>query len=229
MKVQEELQKQSSKEKAQILQRFFKTGKGQYGEGDIFIGVTVPEQRKTAKKYVNISFDEIQKLLDSKIHEHRLTGLLILTYKYEKANDKQKKEIYDFYMKNTKAINNWNLVDVTTPKIVGAYLFDKKRDVLYKLVKSKNLWERRISILATHYFIRNNQFEDTIKLSELLLKDTHDLIRKAVGWMLREVGKRDKKTLTKFLDKHSKQMPRTMLRYSIERFEDKERKKYMEK
>ncbi|MBR9677037.1 DNA alkylation repair protein [Candidatus Woesearchaeota archaeon] len=228
-KLKKDLVKASSKEKAIVLQRFFKTGPGQYGEGDVFLGVVVPDQRKIAQQYVSLSFNNIQELLNSKFHEHRLTGLLILTYQYEKATEKEQKQIYEFYLKNTKAINNWDLVDVTTPKIVGAYLIDKDKSILYKLVKSKDLWERRISILATHWFIRNNQFNDTIKISELLLTDSHDLIQKAVGWMLREVGKRDENTLIKFLNTHYKIMPRTMLRYSIERLNKKQKAFFMKK
>jgi len=226
-----EFEKSKNPSKAKILSRFFKTGKGQYGEGDIFLGLTVPEQRALAKKYVSLSFSEIQKLIDSKIHEHRLTGLIILTYKYEKANDILKKEIFDFYLKNTKKVNNWDLVDVTCPRIVGEYLLDKKekdgRKILYTLSNSKNLWEKRISIVSTYTFIRNHEFRDTLELSEILMHDKHDLIHKAVGWMLREVGKKNEKTLKDFLDKHSKHMPRTMLRYAIERLSEKEKKYYM--
>ncbi len=216
-------------EKAELLQRFFKTGKGQYGEGDIFLGITVPKQREIAKKYPDLSLKELQKLLSSKIHEHRLISLIILTNKYKKADKKEKKEIFDFYLKNTSNINNWDLIDLSAPNIVGDYLFDKDRTILYKLAKSNNLWEKRISILSTAYFIRNNQFKDTLKIAEILLNDNHDLIHKAVGWMLREVGKKNQEIEEKFLRKHYKRMPRTMLRYSIEKFDENKRKHYLKK
>jgi len=224
-----ELKKYSNPEKAKILQGFFKTGKGQYGEGDIFLGIVVPNQRLVAKKFIGSDLESLKKLLDSKIHEYRLTAVLILTYQFPKADKKLQKKIYGFYLKNAKQINNWDLVDLSAPNIVGTYLLDKKeeRKVLYKLVKSKNLWERRISILATFTFLRNGDFKDTLKISEILLKDEHDLIHKAVGWMLREVGNRDQKVEEKFLKKYYKQMPRTMLRYSIEKFEENLRQKYL--
>jgi 3-methyladenine DNA glycosylase AlkD len=220
----------TSSDKAKILAGFFKTGKGQYGEGDIFIGVTVPNQRIVAKKYfVDTSFDDIQKLLESKIHEHRLTGLFILVYKFEKANVSEQRRIYTFYLKNKQCINNWDLVDTTTPQIIGAYLLNKptERKILYKLAMSKNLWERRIAILATYTFIKYNEFADTLAIAEILLHDSHDLIHKAVGWMLREVGKKNQKVEEAFLKKHYKTMPRTMLRYAIERFDEKKKAFYM--
>lgn len=210
-------------EKAVILQKFFKTGKGEYAEGDIFLGITVPEQRKLSNKYSDLSLKEIQALLNSKIHEERLTSLLILVLKYKN----NKKEITDFYLKNTKNINNWDLVDLTAPKILGNYLLDKDKSILYQLANSKNLWEKRISVLSTFEFIKNNQFEDALKISEILLKDEHDLIHKAVGWMLREIGKRDIETEEEFLKKHFKAMPRTMLRYAIEKFPESKRQGYL--
>ena len=226
-----DLQKLANPTKATILSGFFKTSKGQYGEGDKFIGITVPLQREIAKKYYeSASFVDLQKMLESKIHEYRLTSLLILVYKYDKTkNEKLKKEIYNFYLKNLQYINNWDLVDVTTPNIVGDYLLNnpKEKKILYKLVKSKNLWERRVAILATFRFIKEKQFEDTLAISEILLNDTHDLIHKAVGWMLREMGKRDIKPLVKFLDQHAIMMPRTMLRYAIEKFPEETRKYYL--
>jgi len=167
---------------------------------------------------------DIQKLLDSKIHEHRLVGLLILVDKYEKSNNK---EIVDFYLANTKNINNWDLVDLTAHKILGHYLLDKDRTLLYNLARSNDLWEKRISIISTFYFIKNNDFKDALKISEILLNDKHDLIHKAVGWMLREIGKRDQKAEEKFLKKYYKKMPRTMLRYAIEKFDEKKRKAYL--
>lgn len=212
-------------EKTKILQGFFKTGKGQYGEGDIFLGISVPQQREIAKKYYDLEFYDLQKLLDSEIHEMRLTGLIILVKKFEKSKNRKKE--FDFYLKNTSRINNWDLVDVTAPKIVGIYLNDKDRKVLYKLAKSKSLWERRIAIVSCFEFIRRNDFDDALNVSEILLGDKEDLIQKAVGWMLREVGKRDINVLEKFLRKNYKLMPRTMLRYAIEKFDEEKRKKYL--
>jgi 3-methyladenine DNA glycosylase AlkD len=211
--------------KAKILSRFFKTGKGEYGEGDVFLGLTVPEQRALSKKYANLPRSDLSKLLNSKIHEKRLTALLIMVAQFEN----NKKEIFDFYLKNIDRINNWDLVDLSAPNIVGAYLFDKKRNELYNLAKSENLWARRISILSTFYFLREHDYSDTIKISEILLFDKHDLIHKATGWMLREMGKRDQKVLVQFLSKHTSKMPRTMLRYAIEKFSPNVRKKYLNK
>lgn len=222
------LSKVSDKERAKNSIWYFKTKKGQYGYGDVFIGVTVPEQRRIAKKFSDLPLLEIQKLLKSKIHEHRLTALFILVIQFYAGDEKNRKKIFDLYIKNTKYINNWDLVDSSTPHIVGGHLDDKPRTILYKLVKSKNLWERRISVLATLYFIvKQKDFKDTLKISEILLSDKHDLIHKAVGWALREVGKRDEKVLTQFLDKHVSKMPRTTLRYAIERFEEAKRQKYL--
>jgi len=225
--IERELQKLKDPVKAKLLQGFFKTGPGEYGEGDFFLGITVPEQRKIAKKYAGLKLEEVGKLLHSKIHEYRLTALIILTLQYPRVDEKGKKEIFDFYLRNTKWINNWDLVDVTTPRIVGEYLLDNDRTVLYTLAKSTDLWERRIAILATYTFIQQNDFQDTLKISKLLLKDKQDLIHKAVGWMLREVGKKDLKTLEKFLQQHYRKMPRTMLRYAIEKFPEKKRKDYL--
>lgn len=214
--------------KAKLLQGFFKTGKGDYGEGDVFLGVMVPEQRKLVKKYFSqISIEEIQGLLNTNIHEYRLTALLMLVNKYKKGDEQIKDEIFKFYLKNTRNINNWDLVDLSAPNIVGSFLLDKNREVLYKLATSHHLWEKRISILATFSFIKEYQFKDTLNISEILLQDKHDLIHKAVGWMLREIGKRDIKTLKSFLNKHYKAMPRTMLRYAIEKFPENERKAYL--
>lgn len=232
-KLKADLKAASSPEKKLIYQRFFKTAKGQYGEGDVFIGVTVPDSRKVAKKYQDMKLPQIQKLLMSKIHEERLVALLILVEIFEscsKHTDRDRpcqKDIYDFYIKNTKRINNWDLVDLSASKIVGAHLFDKDRQVLYTLAESKSLWERRIAIIASFYFIKKGGYKDTLKLSGVLLYDDHDLIHKAVGWMLREVGKKDQKVLEKFLKKHYQYMPRTMLRYSIERFPENLRQKYL--
>ena len=222
-----ELKSLANPKQAKILQRFFKTKKGEYGEGDIFLGIKVPVQRKVAKKYYNLNFSQIQKLLDSKIHEHRMIALLILIDKCQKADDKNKKKIFEFYLKNSKNINNWDLVDLSAPKIVGNFLLKKDRKILSKLAKSKNLWEKRIAIVSTYSFIRNNQFEDTLKIARILLNDSHDLIHKAVGWMLREVGKKDEEILEGYLIRNYKKMPRTMLRYAIEKFEEDKRKSYL--
>ena len=224
-KLIEELKSLEDKEQAALLQRFFKTGEGQYGEGDIFLGIKVPVQRSVAKKYLDLSLEDIQELLNSEIHEHRLVSLIILVEMFKRAEDQ--KEIFEFYLKNARRINNWDLVDLSSHKIVGAYLLDKDRDVLVEYANSDNLWEKRIAIVSTAMFIANNQFEDTLKISEILLKDNHDLIHKAVGWMLREVGKRDLETLENFLKKYYKEMPRTMLRYAIEKFPENKRKAYL--
>ncbi|MBU1201431.1 MAG: DNA alkylation repair protein [Nanoarchaeota archaeon] len=225
--VKNDLEELRNLQKAKILSRFFKTGKGEYGEGDIFLGITVPLQRSVSKKYSNISFDEIQELLSSKVHERRLTSLFILVNKYKKSDANGKKEIFNFYLRNTKNVNNWDLVDLSAPNIVGNYLLDKNKSILYKLAKSNNLWERRIAVLATYEFIKNNQFKDTLKIAEILLNDKHDLIHKAVGWMLREVGKRNQEKEESFLKKYAAAMPRTMLRYAIEKFDEKKRQFYL--
>ncbi|MDH4944433.1 DNA alkylation repair protein [Sulfurimonas sp. C5] len=206
--------------------KFFKTGIGEYSEGDIFLGVKVPVLRKLSKKYKQLSLDETILLLKSEYHESRLLALFILIFHFENAS-KQKQTIYELYLSHTQYINNWDLVDSSAHKIVGSYLLDKNRDILYRLVQSDSLWERRIAVVATLWFIKHLQLNDTIKLAEMLLKDKEDLIHKAVGWVLREVGKQDKQLLINFLEKHSKVMPRVMLRYSLEKFSKEERKKYM--
>lgn len=226
--LRQELEKSANPTKAKILQRFFKTGKGQYGEGDIFLGITVPQSRLISQKFKDLSFTEIKQLIKSKIHEERLIALLILVSKFQKGSNEVKKEVYEFYLANTKYINNWDLVDLSAYQIVGAYLFNSKdKRVLVRLAKSHNIWERRIAIVATYAFIRRSKFDETFKIAEMLLNDRHDLIHKAVGWMLREVGKKDQKAEEKFLRKHYKTMPRTMLRYSIERFPDALRLSYL--
>ena len=225
--VEGELRKLANPEKAKVLSRFFKTGKGDYGEGDIFLGITVPEQRKIAKKYPDLPRKDIRKLLSSKIHEYRLVALLMLIRQYGKADEKREKEIFDFYLANTRHINNWDLVDLSAPNIMGDYLLDKDRAILYKLVKSDNLWEKRIAIIATFTFIRNNQFDDTFRIAEILLYDQHDLIHKAIGWMLREIGKRNQDQEEAFLKKYCRVMPRTMLRYAVERFDEQKRRLYL--
>ncbi len=225
--VREEIKKEMSPEKARFLQKYFKTGKGEYGQGDIFRGISVPVCRQIAQKYF-LSLNEIRQLLKSKIHEERFIALEALTFIYENSKDvKEQEKIYNFYLNNTSFINNWDLVDTSADHIIGSHLFDKDKSILYKLAKSKNLWERRIAIISTYHFIKNNHFKDTLKIAEILLKDKHDLIHKAVGWMLREAGKKDKSLLIKFLNKHYKSMPRTMLRYAIEKFPEKERKMYL--
>ena len=225
--VNKEIEKYSNKEKAKLLQGFFKTGKGEYGEGAVFLGITVPKQRQIAERFKDIGLNEIQELLNSQIHEKRLIALLILVERFKKSDEKGKKEIFEFYLNNTKRINNWDLVDLSAPNIVGAFLLDKNRDTLHKLAISENLWEKRISIISTFAFIRNNEVEDTLNISKSLLGDKHDLIHKAVGWALREVGKKNQEALEDFLRKHYKIMPRTMLRYSIEKFPEEKRQKYI--
>ncbi|MDO4159707.1 MAG: DNA alkylation repair protein [Prevotellaceae bacterium] len=229
-----------SEEKRLIFPRFFKAGKGEYGEGDKFIGVTVPNMRLVAKSHEDASLEDIDSLLCSPWHEMRLCGLLILveqvkrtkTRKWLKEHsedeaEKKRKEVFDFYLCHTERINNWDLVDLTAPAIVGEYLLDKDRTIIYKLADSSLLWEQRIAIVSTYAFIRANDYDDIYRLSSLLINHKHDLIHKALGWMLREAGKRDKAPLLDFLDEHAASMPRTMLRYSIEKFNDVERKYYM--
>ena len=220
-----ELKTKANSQKAKILQRFFKTGPGEYGEWDVFLGVVVPEIRKVAKKYGVLKSQDVVKLLHSKIHEERMAALLVMVNKFQ--TKKERETIYKTYLKNTKRINNWDLVDLSADKIVGDYLFDKPKTILYKLAKSKSIWERRIAIMATFNFIKRNKVEETLKIAKILLNDEQDLIHKAVGWMLREVGKRDMKTEEKFLKKYYKKMPRTMLRYAIEKFPEKKRKQYL--
>ena len=222
-----ELQKSANIEKAKILQGFFKTGKGEYAEGDIFLGVTVPETRKIAKKYAELPFEDITELLKSKIHEERLTALLLIIEKYKKSDNTEKENIIKFYLNNTKYINNWDLVDLSAHQLLGSFIENKDKSIIFKLAKSENLWKRRIAIIATYHFIKNRHYELTFKIAEILLEDKHDLIQKAVGWMLREVGKREQNAEEDFLKQHYKKMPRTMLRYSIERFDTKKRNNYL--
>ena len=222
-----ELETLANKEQAENLQRFFKTGKGEYGDGDIFLGISVPMQRKIAKRYLNLSLSKIQELLKSEIHEHRFIALLILIEKYAKGNERDKENIFGFYLKNTKYINNWDLVDISSHKIIGDFLKEKDRKILYALANSKNLWEKRISIISTFSFIKDKDFGDALALSEILMNDSHDLIHKAVGWVLREIGNKDLEVEENFLKFHYKKMPRMMLRYAIEKFEEGKRKKYL--
>ncbi len=217
--------------KAKILQRFFKTGEGEYGEGDIFLGIVVPKQRKLVKKYwKGITLADLDRLIKSKIHEERLIALLILVAKFQKADDILKNQIYNFYLSHTKYINNWDLADLTAPNIVGTYLNNKNRSILYELAKSQHLWERRIAMLATFAFLKHGDCIDTLKIAKILMNDKHDLIHKAVGWMLREVGKKcGEKILINFLNQYSRQMPRVMLRYAIEKLPKKQQQYYLHK
>ncbi len=225
--IRKDLKAFASQEKAKVLQRFFKTAPGQYGHGDVFLGVTVPASRSVAKRHSQLSFSDLSQLLHSKIHEERLLALLILVLRFKNSAESLRQEIYDFYLKNTRYVNNWDLVDLSAKYIVGAHLYQKNKDVLFRLVKSESLWERRIAIIATFYFIEQKRFEETFLIAEILIGDEHDLIHKAVGWMLREVGKRDQPVQEKFLRKHYQRMPRTMLRYAIERFTPALRKAYL--
>ncbi len=222
-----ELNLQANPEKAKILSRFFKTGKGEYAEGDKFLGIVVPIQRKIAKKYYSLTLEQLQQLLDSTIHEHRFTALVILINKYNKTEEKER--IVNFYIDNFHNINNWDLVDISCSNIIGDYFLNKPKQQLYEWSESNHLWTKRISIVSTLKLIKNNQFQPTLDLAERFIEDTHDLIHKASGWMLRELGKKDPAVLESFLIKHSKRMPRTMLRYSIERLSPSKRKKYMKR
>ena len=212
---------------AKFLQRFFKTGSGEYGEGDVFLGIRAPQMKKTVREFRDqVSRAEIAVLLDSEIHEARVFALSMLVDIFDR-DETARKEIFDFYISHTARINNWDLVDLSAAPIVGGWLFDRDRKLLYRLVKSKSVWERRIAVIATYRFIRKNDFSETLKLAELLLRDEHDLMHKATGWMLREIGKRDVKTLETFLGKHAARMPRTMLRYAIEKFPEPRRQQYL--
>ncbi len=228
-KLSRELRSLGSRQQAQVLQRFFKTGAGEYGEGDIFIGVKVPLIRGLVKKYWPIiDLKETLSLLHSEIHEERLLALLILVKKFERGGQNDQVKIYEQYLKNTEYINNWDLVDLTAPNIVGNFLLNQPRDILYRLAISKNKKKKRVSILATYSFIKKGEYQDTFKIAELLLRDEQDLIHKAVGWMLREVGKRiSLKIEEDFLKKYYQIMPRTMLRYAIERFPEEKRQFYL--
>jgi len=235
--IKKEIATYSDPEKIKAYKWFFKTGKGQYGEGDRFLGVTVPHSRAVAKKFKDADLSTVQSLLKSKFHEERLVALLILTYKFPKASDKEKEEITKFYLQNTKYINSWDLVDLSAHKILGYFIFNHPdtsfkgqtgNNLLSSLAKSGSLWERRIAIISTFYFIAQNSFDKSLQIAEVLLNDNEDLIHKAVGWMLREIGKRDQKAEEIFLKKYYKKMPRTMLRYSIEKFPEGLRKKYLE-
>ncbi|MEN6319068.1 MAG: DNA alkylation repair protein [Syntrophaceae bacterium] len=216
-----------SKEKAQVLQRFFKTAPGEYGEGDVFVGLRVPEIRKLAKEYQDLPFPEIILLLQSSIHEARLLALFILVRTYTRGDASLQDQIYDMYVQNTRFINSWDLVDASAEHIIGHYLRYRSRALLYSFAQSGLLWDRRISIMATFHYIKNGEYTETLRIAELLLRDTEDLIHKAVGWMLREIGKRDHRTEEEFLKVRYKNMPRTMLRYAIEKFPETLRQQYL--
>jgi 3-methyladenine DNA glycosylase AlkD len=226
--IKDALHKYADAKRAQTYQWFFKTGKGEYGEGDVFIGVTMPLLRRVSRTYKDADEKTILALLHSQIHEERMLALCIWVLQFEGGDDTTRKHIYSQYLKHRRYINNWDLVDVSVYKIVGAYLYESPdRSCLDTLARSQSMWDRRIAIVATMFFIRQGQFDDTLQLSTLLLHDTHDLIHKAVGWMLREVGKREEAVLTMFLKQHYTTMPRTMLRYAIERLPETERQAYL--
>jgi 3-methyladenine DNA glycosylase AlkD len=214
-------------EKAAFFPRFFKSGPGEYGEGDMFIGVTVPLQRKIAKTYKDLSLEELSELINDDIHEYRSTALFILTARMAKADEMEEETLAHFYLDHKDRVNNWDLVDCSAHLILGKFLYNRDRDLLYYLAHSEDLWDKRKAIIATMYYIKKGQFEDTLKISEVLLHDKHDLIHKAVGWMLRVVGDMDPEVEEGFLKKHYKTMPRTMLRYAIEKFPEEKRKAYL--
>lgn len=225
--IQQQLRQMADPKQAEVLQRFFKTGPGQYGHGDIFLGIKVPRLRNLAKAHQAIGPQQAARLLQSPLHEQRMTALLIWTYQYAKADEPTRSEIYRLYLAHTTWINNWDLVDVTTPNIVGAYLLTRDKSPLYRLARSANLWERRIAIIATQAFIRAKHFDDTLAIATLLLQDPHELIHKAVGWMVREVGKRDLARMEAFLQPCYRDMPRTLLRYAIEKLPEARRQEYL--
>ncbi len=225
--IRQELRESGDTGQAAQLKRFFKTGPGEYGQGDCFLGIRVPRLRQLAKAHLDLSLTDAAKLLHSKFHEERMTALLILTYRFEKAREVEQGKIYRIFMENTHWINSWDLVDVTVPQVVGAYLLQRDRAPLYSLAVSPSLWERRMGIIATFTFIKKHQFEDTLRIADLLLEDDQDLIHKAVGWMLREVGKRDQPVMEAFLKPRYRKMPRTMLRYAIEKLPEPRRLAYL--
>jgi 3-methyladenine DNA glycosylase AlkD len=225
--IQEEILSHKNSKQAEFLSRFFKTGKGEYAEGDTFLGIRVPISRKISKKYKDIELSELSSLLHSVYHEMRLITLIILADQFKKGDDTKQKKIFELYCKNTKFINNWDLVDESAPKIPGCYLLDKDRSILYSWVRSKSLWERRIAIMSTFAFIRKGDYTDTLRIAEILVYDSEDLIHKATGWMLREIYKRDSRAASLFLGSYASIMPRTMLRYAIEHHPEKERKKIL--
>lgn len=213
--------------KAKLLQGFFKTGPGEYGEGDVFIGVTVPQTRAVVRRFHDLPFPEIAFLLASKVHEERLAAVLLLVRRFERGDGTERKSIMDFYLAHSASVNNWDLVDLSAHRIVGAWLVDRPRGILKKLARSGLLWERRIAVISTFAFIARGELGDSFALADLLLRDEHDLMHKAVGWVLRECGKKDRAALERFLRPRYKTMPRTMLRYAIERFPEAERQRYL--
>ena len=225
--IKKELDKYASPEKAAHHQRFFKTGKGQYGEGDIFLGVTVPNTRKVAAKFNNAGLDVLDQLIRSKYHEHRFLALIILVNQYPKAEKRQKEAIFRFYLDHMEFINNWDLVDVSAYKIIGPHLENRDKTMLVDLAGSSDLWQRRIAMLSCFHYIRKKEFSLALSIADILKHDSHDLIHKAVGWMLREIGKRDLAAMKKFLDPVYKTLPRTMLRYAIEKLPQEKRQKYL--
>ncbi len=228
IRIKNKLKKSANPKQAEILSGFFKTGKGEYGEGDKFLGIKVPVLRQTVKDFYDMSLPDLRQLLNSEYHEHRLSALFILTRQYRTA-DKPEKYV-KFYLQNLKAVNNWDLVDLSAPQILGDWLINHDREILYRLAKSENLWEKRVAILATFAFIENNDYKDTLKIAKMLLHEDHDLLHKAVGWMLREVGKRDLAAEEEFLRNNDyRSMPRTLLRYAIEKFPEAKRQKYLKK
>jgi 3-methyladenine DNA glycosylase AlkD len=226
--IRKRLQKMGDKKDARFLQGFFKTGVGQYGEGDIFLGIRVPALQKLAREYKALPLEEVLPLLRSPYHEERLFALILFVNAFAQGDETIQKKIYDLYRANTSHINNWDLVDISAPNIVGAFLMVRSKKPLYQLVKSKSLWERRIAVLATFYFIRGNKFSDSLRIAGILLRDKEDLIHKAVGWMLREIGNRDRECAELFLKAHCKEMPRTMLRYAIEKFTQSKRQMFLD-
>jgi 3-methyladenine DNA glycosylase AlkD len=225
--IQKRLKKLGNKRHAAISQRFFKTGPGEYGEGDVFIGIRVPILRKLVKEYLDLALKDVKTLLRSKYHEERLLSLFIMIDQFSKGDNVTRTIIYDMYLENTGFVNNWDLVDSSAEHIVGAYLMDRSKAVLYRLAQSEDLWERRISIMSTFHFVKRHEFSETLKISKMLLFDRQDLIHKATGWMLREIGKRHLQSEESFLKVHYKNMPRTMLRYAIEKFPEHKRQRYL--
>ncbi len=212
---------------ARGLQRFFKTAKGEYGEGDIFIGLKVPMLRRITARYRSLPLEQIEVVLESPVHEHRLAAVIIMADQAKMAQPKQQKALFELYLRRTDRLNNWDIIDASCPRVVGAYLQDKPKDVLFTLARSSNFWERRIAMVSTAWFIRAGQLDDAFAIATVLLNDQHDLIHKAVGWMLREAGKKDEAALKQFLDAHAGTMPRTTLRYSLERLNEVDKAYYM--
>lgn len=224
----QELKERIDPEKAAFFPRFFRTGPGEYGEGDLFLGITVPNLRQVAKRHApRLAVEDLEELLQSPYHEIRFFALIVMTMQYEKGDKKAKEQLVKLYLQNLHRINNWDLVDTSAHKIIGAHLYERDRGLLVDLAQRDHLWSQRISMIATLYFIQKGEYEDTLRIAEILVDHTHDLIHKAVGWMLREVGKKDQSVEMKFLDKYYREMPRTMLRYAIERFDEDLRQQYL--